>query len=525
MAKVKEIAMALAATLLLDQYNKTSHITPLIEGVHGIGKSTAASVAADMLNKGYYASIKLDGENVTLASNFKESFDATVDATVLKEGEITGWPHLVTDPVTGEEKLSFALYEILATIKALQKSYYEKASTEGFILPNDRKLFVSEDGTEYILNPDNSKVITRPMNKIIKTKLGYHNIYQLGEYLDPEDRIHLIRSGQINGFVFLLDELNRAERAIFSELMNMALNRRMNGYLIPWWVLIVAAQNPASKSDEYSTNELDKAQLDRFCYMRMDADITEWANWAMDAELPEEWVQTIALLGNKSFSPAQEDAQFDIRITPSPRSQYLAGNVFKNYGKVAEMLKDEFVGDDGRTLSGTIYRLIGTGLIGADTWDTMHTTLKNSQNLVTIEQILTGDSKDIHKEIKEKIENQSPLAKHVLANSLLRWICNNWLTIEFKSMHGYDSNGKPSLSVKASDADKKIYECYKSQMKQLFDMLPQDVQFEFTYRVVKSPMDCIDENGQRIKKVLLMNLKEICVTIAQDYYQTKQVYN
>ena len=92
-----------------------------------------------------------------------------------------------------------------------------------------------------------------------------------------------------NGYEVLLfiDELNRCEHAVQQELMNLILNREINGYKLDNKVHIVAAMNPSNKYDNYEESDyqvvdMDQAQEDRFVWINMDSDLKQWIGWAMN---------------------------------------------------------------------------------------------------------------------------------------------------------------------------------------------------------------------------------------------------
>ena len=59
--------------------------------------------------------------------------------------------------------------------------------------------------------------------------------------------------------LLFIDEINRCEHAVQQELMNLILNREINGYVLSKDVRIVAAMNPADSYD-YEAVAMDAAQ-------------------------------------------------------------------------------------------------------------------------------------------------------------------------------------------------------------------------------------------------------------------------
>ena len=86
--------------------------------------------------------------------------------------------------------------------------------------------------------------------------------------------------------LLFIDELNRCEHAVQQELMNLILNREINGYKLNEDVYILAAMNPSNKYDNYEDSdyqviEMDPAQEDRFVWIDISSNLKEWMSWAM----------------------------------------------------------------------------------------------------------------------------------------------------------------------------------------------------------------------------------------------------
>ena len=78
--------------------------------------------------------------------------------------------------------------------------------------------------------------------------------------------------------LLFIDEINRCEHTVQQELMNLILNREINGYKLPEGVKILAAMNPSSKygSDfDYQVVDMDAAQENRFVWLSMEPDYNQ----------------------------------------------------------------------------------------------------------------------------------------------------------------------------------------------------------------------------------------------------------
>ncbi len=157
--------------------------------------------------------------------------------------------------------------------------------------------------------------------------------------------------------LLFIDEINRCEHTVQQELMNLILNREINGYTLPERVKILAAMNPSSKygSDfDYQVVDMDAAQENRFVWLFMEPDHKQWIDWAIGAGIEPKVIEFISTFPDY-LHKINED---DLRATPRsyerisssykiykenkdsiPRSVFL--NVVK--GNVGRVIAEEFV--------------------------------------------------------------------------------------------------------------------------------------------------------------------------------------
>ena len=215
---------------------KGTALTTLLSGPHGIGKSQIVHAAAQEL--GGYALI--------------------VEGGSLKEGEITGLP-FASKNADGSSEVRFVPYYQISNIQKVEKYYYQVARDKGFLNGNVK---LTDKGT--VIKKDKEEVLIP--NKTVVEQLihGEINAHKFGEELPAEIKMKLIESGEIRPVLLFIDEINRTDPQVMKELMNIVLNRNVNGYDFPWWVTVVSAVNPSSQSSVYAVNEMDDAQRDRF---------------------------------------------------------------------------------------------------------------------------------------------------------------------------------------------------------------------------------------------------------------------
>ena len=160
-----------------------------------------------------------------------------------------------------------------------------------------------------------------------------------------------------NNVLLFIDELNRCEHAVQQELMNLILNREINGYKLHDDVKILAAMNPSSKygSDfDYQVVDMDAAQENRFVWLNMEPDYNQWLNWAMDAGIEQKVIEFISTFP-EYLHRINED---DVRATPrsyervsksykvyKEQKDSIPRNVFLNVikGNVGKVIAEEFI--------------------------------------------------------------------------------------------------------------------------------------------------------------------------------------
>ena len=162
---------------------------------------------------------------------------------------------------------------------------------------------------------------------------------------------------QSGNILLFIDEINRCEHTVQQELMNLILNREINGYKLHDDVKILAAMNPSSKygSDfDYQVVDMDAAQENRFVWLNMEPDYNQWLNWAMDSGIEQKVIEFI-LTFPEYLHRINED---DVRATPrsyervsksykvyKEQKDSIPRNVFLNVikGNVGKVIAEEFI--------------------------------------------------------------------------------------------------------------------------------------------------------------------------------------
>lgn len=157
--------------------------------------------------------------------------------------------------------------------------------------------------------------------------------------------------------LLFIDEINRCEHTVQQELMNIILNREINGYGLNEGVKILAAMNPSNKYGtefDYQVVDMDAAQENRFVWLYMEPDYMQWLEWAMAAGIEQKVVEFISTFPEYLHKVNEGD------LRATPRSYERISGIYKLYkdkkdaiprtvflnvirGNVGKFIAEEFV--------------------------------------------------------------------------------------------------------------------------------------------------------------------------------------
>ena len=204
--------------------------------------------------------------------------------------------------------------------------------------------------------------------------------------------------------LLFIDEINRCEHTVQQELMNLILNREINGYKLHENVKILAAMNPSSKygSDfDYQVVDMDAAQENRFVWLNMEPDYTVWLKWAIDAGIEQKVIEFISTFP-EYLNKVNED---DVRATP--RSFERVSKSYKMYKENKDSIpKAIFL----NVIKGNVGRVIAEEFVSFIESD--------SSPLISFEDIFSGDGLD--ESVIERIKNESHTRLYISAMNILR---------------------------------------------------------------------------------------------------------
>ncbi|MCR4944634.1 MAG: AAA family ATPase [Clostridium sp.] len=216
--------------------------------------------------------------------------------------------------------------------------------------------------------------------------------------------------------LLFIDELNRCDHAVQQELMNLILNREINGFKLGEHVHIIAAMNPSSKYENYRDSnyqvvDMDEAQEDRFVWIEMESDIKEWIKWGMEkGRIHEDIIEFLSAFPHYLHTP---DSRETLKATP--RSWERISKAYKVYKKVSESKKEYSF----KTFINVVRGNVGDSITADLT--IFLTNLKKP--LIDAEKLFSYDAIPI--ELQEDIKNESHSRLYILAKNSLNYLESN----------------------------------------------------------------------------------------------------
>ena len=212
--------------------------------------------------------------------------------------------------------------------------------------------------------------------------------------------------------LLFVDELNRCDHTVQQELMNLVLNREINGYKLSDKVYIIAAMNPSNRYEGYEESnyqvvDMDPAQENRFVWIKMESDLKQWLNWAMgNGNIHSSVIEFLSAFPEYLNVTEGEDS-----VRATPRSWERVSKAYKVYEKSkvfnSDILCNVVKGNVGISITQDFMSYIKN----------MNSPLINFKDILE-DGILTFDKKEIIRS-----ENHSRL--YILAKNALRILDND----------------------------------------------------------------------------------------------------
>ncbi|MDF2880427.1 MAG: ATPase [Clostridiaceae bacterium] len=242
-------------------------------------------------------------------------------------------------------------------------------------------------------------------SKEVKRKVTTYAIHS--KFLEINNIIELDNNREI---LLFIDELNRCEHSVQQELMNIILNREINGYILPKKVHVIAAMNPSINNDgfsrsEYQVVDMDPAQEDRFVWIEMDADVQTWIQWGMDGgRINNQILEFIAAFPEYLHTPYAESS-----IKTTPRSWERVSNAYNVYLNDREHIPERI-----------LFNVI-KGNVGQNIAQDFMNFIKNYSNPIIAPEELLKEA-EISNELADKIQGETHSRLYLMSKNALNYI-------------------------------------------------------------------------------------------------------
>jgi ABC-type cobalamin/Fe3+-siderophores transport system ATPase subunit len=206
--------------------------------------------------------------------------------------------------------------------------------------------------------------------------------------------------------LLFIDEINRCEHSVQQELMNLILNREINGYELHDKVKILAAMNPSSKYGadfDYQVVDMDAAQENRFVWLNMESDAKGWIKWATENEVDRKIIEFISTFPEHLHSINEDD------IRATPRSFERVSKSYKLYKENKDNIpRRVFL----NVLRGNLGRIIAEQLMD----------FIESDNTALISPEDVFEEKNLSEDVKIKISKESHTRLYLTASNMIDYV-------------------------------------------------------------------------------------------------------
>lgn len=284
-----------------------------------------------------------------------------------------------------------------------------------------------------LANKNNFKLVVIDGNLLKEGEIGglptiesYKSIDSNGNFQEKKATIYAVHTKlkeideeNLNGNKVLLfiDEINRCEHTVQQELMNLILNREINGYKLHNDVKILAAMNPSNKYGEdfdYQVVDMDAAQENRFVWLNMENDYIDWISWAIEFGIETEVIEFISTFPEY----LQKINEEDVRATP--RSYERISKTLKLYKEKKEIIpRAVFL----NVIKGNVGRVIAEEFISFIE--------SNHEALISFEKVFCRNY--IDEEVIEIIKKETHTRLYLTAINILKILESNIFSFEKES--------------------------------------------------------------------------------------------
>jgi len=303
---------------------------------------------------------------------------------------------------------------------------------------------------EYTIKDEHGRVVSK------KT-----TIYAIHTKLREID--NLILEGK--DVLLFIDEINRCEHSVQQELMNLILNREINGYKLHYKVKILAAMNPSSKygSDfDYQVVDMDAAQENRFVWLNMESDAKGWIKWASENKVDRKVIEFISTFPEHLHSINEDD------IRATPRSFERVSKSYKLYKENKDSIpRRVFL----NVLRGNLGRIIAEQLMD----------FMESDNTALISPEEVFEEEVLSEQVKIRISNESHTRLYLTGSNMINYISSKVEELEVAAIKRVIDRFVEFLSFYPVDLMIGIMQDMRESQKKIYNFILENEDFVENY--------------------------------------------
>lgn len=206
-----------------------------------------------------------------------------------------------------------------------------------------------------------------------------------------------------NGVVLFMDEIDRAVQEVRQGFFQLTDSRTINGHKLHPDTVIFAAVNGGVHGSQYSVQDMDPAELDRWTVFDVEPTVEDWLAFAQDTVHP---IITDFIRENPTH--LEHKGEFE------PNKKYPSRRSWVRLNSVVSTLLD---GEDYKSRLSTVY-MIGTGFVGFEAAVALQDYAKNRENLLSVDDILVKGKHAAANKLK--LNDQLVLIDKILASKRLK---------------------------------------------------------------------------------------------------------
>lgn len=303
---------------------------------------------------------------------------------------------------------------------------------------------------EYTIKDEHGRVVSK------KT-----TIYAIHTKLREID--NLILEGK--DVLLFIDEINRCEHSVQQELMNLILNREINGYKLHDKVKILAAMNPSSKYSadfDYQVVDMDAAQENRFVWLNMESDAKGWIKWASENKIDRKVIEFISTFPEHLHSINEDD------IRATPRSFERVSKSYKLYKENKDSIpRRVFL----NVLRGNLGRIIAEQLMD----------FIESDNTALISPEEVFEEEVLSEQVKIRISNESHTRLYLTGSNMINYISSKVEELEGAAIKKVIDRFVEFLSFYPVDLMIGIMQDMRESQKKIYNFILENEDFVENY--------------------------------------------